>query len=157
MSAKWAWLRGKYPTLPVDPEYADVLSHYRDLYRDKTPEQLAALLNELDEIKTIQERFVSSTNAQIVAAERLLVDLMVNKGIERIKVGGYSFAPKPEPVAKVENQSEWLEHVKEEMPDILSVNHQTMSAIVRRALEAGADLPPGISVEVRDTISRKKG
>jgi hypothetical protein len=154
---KWAWLRGKYPELSEEPEYEDVVAASRRRYEGRTLAELAACLNTLEEIKEIQERYVSSTNADIAAVEQLMQKRFDVEQTESIRVGGYAFAPKAEPVASVEDAVAWLEHVRETQPEILTVHYQTMQSIVKQALEANEALPPGVKINVRTTISRRKG
>lgn len=157
MPSKWSWLRGKFPVLPVDPTYDQVVGVMMDQHRGKGLEQLAARLNELEAIKEIQENFVSKTNAEITAVERLMSSEFLRTNVESIRVGGFSFSPKPSPAPKVVDQSAFHAYVEKHMPDIFTVNYQTMAAIVNGKLEKGDDIPPGIEVNVRDTISRRKG
>lgn len=164
-TGKWAWLRQvlnedgsrKYPTMSVEPEYAEVVAAMMAPHRDKTLDQLAERLNTLEAIKEIQEKYLSKTNAEIIAVERLMDSAFEKSAIEKLVVGGYAFGRKPEPAPKVTDPAAWLAHVKEHMPEILTVNYQTMRSIVSKALEANDEIPPGIEVEVRPTITRKKG
>jgi hypothetical protein len=154
---RWAWLRGKYPALPEEPEHADVVHAAKQVYSGRTLEQLAAALNTLEAIKEIQEKYVSSTNADIKAVEQLMDDAFREQQIEGIKVGGYAFAPKTEPSVKVTDPAEYRAYIEEHMPELLTVYAATTQAMFLRALEAGEPTPPGLEITgVRTSISRRK-
>jgi hypothetical protein len=156
MASKWAWLKGKYPELTDEATYDDVLLAAMVPHRSKSIEELAVAINTVESRKTDIEQSLSAFNAELVALERLLIDQFDKTGVEKISVGGYGFSPKPEPAPKVVDPSALRAYVDENMPEILSVNYQTLRGLVARALEGGEDIPPGVEVNVRTSISRRK-
>lgn len=157
MASKWAFLRGKYPALPTDPNYDEVVLAAMAPHRGKTLEQIAAALNVLEEEKEgIKER-LSGVDAEITALERLMVEEFDSTGVERIKVGGYNFSVIVSPAPKVTDPQTFRAWIDEHAPDVLSVNANTLKGMVARALESGEEpLPEGIEVNVRTAVSRKK-
>lgn len=156
MAGKWAWLRGKFPRLPLDPKYDDVLAAARDTFREKSLSELVALYNAKKDAKDAKERELSEIDADIVALEQLIWSEMERQDIDSVKIGDYRFTRKPEPAARAEDKAALLEWALENMRDNLSLHPSTLTAIVKAALEANEDIPPGVTVNVRDTVSRTR-
>jgi hypothetical protein len=74
-----------------------------------------------------------------------------------LSVGGYTFAPKVEPAARVEGVEDFDAWVRETHPELLSVHHQRLQSLVKARLEENEALPPGVVVNVRTSLSRRKG
>lgn len=152
----WSWLKGKYPALPVEPEHTDVIAAAMDTHRSKSIEELAAEANRLEDEKADIEQTLAGVDAELTAVERLMESAFEATGVEKIVIGGYAFAPKVAPASTITDPVSWLAWVNETMPEILSVNANTRHALVARALEAGEEVPPGLEVNVRTSISRRK-
>lgn len=155
--SKWAWLKDEgYKNVNEETTYDEVLLQAIEQRRGNDLEALAKELNELEAEKERLEQETRGINLRITACERVMESAFESKGVDSIVVGGYRYTPKIEPAPKVSNAAEWLEYAFEHYRDNLSIHAQTLKGIVGRALEAGEDMPPGIEVNVRTSISRKK-
>lgn len=152
----WSWLKGKYPSLSDAPEHDEVIAAAMEVHRSKSIEELAAQANTIEDEKADVERTLAGINAELTAIERLMERAFEATSVEKIVIGGYAFSPSLKPTAKITDPVAWLAWVNEEMPEILMVHAGKRDAIVALALEAGEDVPPGIEVNVRTSISRRK-
>lgn len=157
MASKWSFLKNKYPALPTDPSYDEVVLAAMAPHRGKPLEEIAVALNAREEEKADLDEKLSGVNAEITALERLMIEGFESSGVERIKVGGYNFSVQYSPAPKVTDPQTFRAWIDEHAPDVLSVNAQTLKGMVARALESGEEpLPEGIEVNVRTAISRRK-
>lgn len=156
MASKWNWIRGKYPTLSEEPAYEEVIAAAKDEYRGLPLNEMAARINDLEALKEIKNRELADLDVALVALERLMIDGLDREGIEKIKVGGYNFSIQPAPTSKIVDPQAWMAYITATQPEILTVNAQTRNSMVARALEAGETIPPGLEVNVRESLSRKK-
>jgi hypothetical protein len=152
---KWAFLKVKYPQLPEEPTYDDALAMFREQHRDHTPEQLAALLNAAEDVKAGIEEKLSGVNAEIKALEQILVTQLQERDIEKLVVGGFSFAAKTDFSQKIIDPDTFYAYINKEMPELLSVHSSTLHGVIGRALEDNQQLPPGVQITPFDKLARR--
>lgn len=156
MARNWAHLRGKFPQLPLDPKYDDVLAAMRDAMRDKPLHELVPIYNE---IRARIDRL--AIKAADLDAAKVSLEQLMDSEMERTKqqsavIDGFRFSRKIEPAAKVEDKAALLEWAMEHMRDNLSLHPSTLTAVVKHALENNEELPDGVGVGTRQTVTRTK-
>lgn len=153
---KWAWLKGKYPTLPEDPTFKEVVAAAQAQHRGKTLAELAETYAVIEAQKEKATADISGHNADLEALERLMQDALEAQDIEFVKVAGRRISSHTEVTAKVTDPEQFNTWAREHMADNYSIPYQTLQASVKRDLEAGHALPPGIEVFTHQNVSCKK-
>ena len=161
---KWSFLldvkdaagKPRYPELPEDPTYDEVLARHHEEYKELTLEQIAEKLNVLEAEKAKIAQTLSGVDTHITALERRMVSLFEASSIEKIRVGGFTFSSNPEPVVTKSDPAGLLAWYMEHMPERVSINYQSLLADVKAALTGEGDLPEGVEVNTFRKISRKK-
>lgn len=70
---------------------------------------------------------------------------------------GESLSIKDEPYTSVEDKPAFMKWLHEtEQDDLLSVHYQTMNSMVKERLESGRNVPPGLKVFIKQSITRRK-
>lgn len=146
----------KYPELPPDPNYYEVLERHREAYRGLDLESIAVKLNEFEAQKAKLEDQLAEVDSHITALERLMVSLFETSEIDKIRVGGFTFGTKVEPVVTKGDPVALVKWYQEHMPEKLSINHMSLLADVRLALTGEGELPEGVVVNTFTKITRRK-
>lgn len=175
---KWAALKEKLPSLPVELKYADEGGKE---YADKvnaikaqlaarenlnTLEALGGLYDELRAVKDQIEECLSGYVLELEAINQLLIDRMQDQGLSslKLKVGG-QFIITDKPQVSTEDKSKVREWFKANgLEEMLSVHPSTLGAFVSGILEDPIDsatgepkpIPEGIKVYMRTSLSRRK-
>lgn len=169
---KWAYLKGKYPKMPVDagwlqqvdaildsPAPAEVLSPGDEglelTVRCLSDFQLNKLyLKARDRADDLGEE-LSALETETEAYTRVFVERLSEAG-EASKTfdDGVSIGVTVEPYVSVESQADMLKWVKDTGQEaILTVNYQTLASIVKAAIEKAEPLPLGVKVFLKDKLS----
>jgi hypothetical protein len=154
----WAWLRDdeRFKALSDEATYDEAKLAAIHAVRGFSLEQLGAHLNDLEAQKDDLERQTQKINLQITAAELVMVEQLEAKDIDYVAVGGFRFTRTPQPSVKVVDQAAFQAFVQAQWSDLLTLNASTRDATIKRLLQANEALPPGIEVNVRESIGRKK-
>jgi hypothetical protein len=152
---EWEHLRGVYPQAAIseDPKQIEFVSAERRLLKGRDPVDLMNEWNTLEDEKEALEQQIDALNVKITAREREVFDYMEAKGLEDLTVGNGYFSRHSDVTPKQDKRAV-LEWALREMPDIVSVNYQTLTTQVKDALRKGTPLPDGVEVELRDRIKR---
>lgn len=171
MAGKWAYLKEKYPKIPVDAEYQQKIDAVLDDASEDNPtfKRYGLPLRELpdndfkeeylkrrDELDDINAR-LKVLNLEIEAMTRLLVARFEDEGTSSVTYDdGVSLGVSPEPYPFVEDPAALLAWIKRKgMEDMLTLNYQTMASLVKERLEGKVNepLPDGINVYMKDKLS----
>jgi len=156
MARNWSHLRGKYPQLPLDPKHEDVLAAMRDTLRGKPLHELTALYNDVQAKLDALDAKMADLDAAKVALAQIMDGEMERTKQQNAVIDGFRWSRKIEPVGRVIDKAAFLAWAMKEMPDNLSMHYQTLNAEVKRALEANIELPDGVEVNTRQTVTRTK-
>lgn len=164
---KWAHLKDVYPKMPADLDYTDkVRAAMKTIIRDEDGGlpvegwdeiELANALDAARDRKAKAEDAASFQEMLIYGITKILVDRFEedNKTSVSFKDGsslGISVDVYPFVQDKTLLRA-WI--VEQKMEDMLQLNFQTMSSMVKERLEAGEVLPPGVDVYLKDKLSRR--
>ena len=87
-------------------------------------------------------------------AEAALFDALEDAGLTSVKIAGLgSFRLNDLAWAKIEDRQAALEWAEQQRPEMLTLNHQQLSVVVRQAIKGEGEIPPGVTF----TASRKIG
>jgi hypothetical protein len=90
------------------------------------------------------------------AVEQILLDLFERDRIKNVTTDFGLFSRVDIPQVKMDNKQEFYAWLKSQgMDDLFTVNANTANMIVKEALLAGKDLPPGTSISMRTNIRMK--
>jgi hypothetical protein len=159
---KWAFLRGKLPSLGADPEYAEVIGALRARYAEMTIQQVIAAWNRCSEKKAKLNQDLSEVNADLVAFEALVKEYLEREQMESIECEGVRLTRSPEPVVKVVDKAKLMAWVEEHYPEMISIHHSTLLALTKDALTPrpeGQEQPPipeGVEIDLYEAVSRRK-
>lgn len=154
--AKWAGLRGTYTSLDEDATRGEAFVEARKALEGHTLGHLTETYNTLYEQKQALNAQLSVLNLNLDALERTIDDRLAAAEMESATLHGYHWTRSPAPYPNVEDKHLLRAWCDEHMPDALSLQSGTLKAVVRAKLEAGEALPPGVTVYVKDEISRRK-
>lgn len=179
--AKWDFIKDKYPKIAVDASWlekvdavldslasADVLGpeeeDLRLTVRLLSDFQLAKLYEKARAEKDELDARAKALNLELEAYTKLFADRFADAGeVSKEFDGGMSIGITPDVYVSVEDQAAMLQWVRDKgMEDILTVNYQTLAALVKERLEGKVKeaLPEGVRVYIKDKLScrgRKKG
>lgn len=150
---KWSILRDAYPALAHDEAVRAASAELA------TTESVASVTERINAAReTLAELETQRKAAQFEqdACERALIMLMEDDGTEAIRIGGYLWSRTEEPHPVVVDRPALKAWADAHDPDSLSVAWQSLKATVKRALEDGTALPPGVDLFVKTAISRRK-
>ena len=156
MARNWSHLRGKYPQLPLDPKHEDVLAAMRDTLRGKQLHELVALYNDVQAKLDVLDAKMADLDAAKVALAQIMDSEMERTKQQNAVIDGFRWSRKIEPVGRVADKALFLSWAMEHMPDNLSMHYRTLNAEVKRALENNVELPDGVEVNTRQTVTRTK-
>ena len=154
MASKYASLKGKVAAFEPEPEFQKkVEAAKREIVGDSEAtdanvSHLAMLFAQHQARKHDLEEQISDLNIGIEAISQLIVESLEGEDISSVKLDSgatvyLSYTPYPS-VEDREKVMEWIK--KNKMKSLLSVNYQTMKAMVSEQLAAGKPTIPGIKV-----------
>lgn len=172
---KWAYLRGKYPQLPLDPKREDVLRTLRDRLttdtvneetNEVTPAELPADPSLADILDRYERCYAECDRLQTLLAEEealfevletMIRERMEADKLDQARVNGYLYTPGTEPHPNTTDRSKLIAWVRaSNMEDILTVHHGTLSGIIKDRLERNVELPDGVDLFWKPKLSRTK-
>jgi hypothetical protein len=96
-------------------------------------------------------------NTEIEAISQILVGRLEDDGLTKITNKFGTFSIKDEPYTSVQDKQAFLKWVREtDQEELLTVPYATTNALAKKALEDGESLPPGVTVFMKSSITRRK-
>lgn len=118
------------------------------------------LCKEFLRIDTEKEKLkdqLSDLNTREEALNQLMVDFLETEGDSSVRNIYGTFFIKDDPYCSVTDKTLFNNWVKGEgMEDLFSVNYQTTAGLTKARLEAGQNVPPGITVFMKTSIGHRK-
>jgi hypothetical protein len=168
MAKKWEKLKGKLPDAPLgnmsnatDVSFLAKVDMAKSDYSKLSYPELQAEFEKLDKEKDALSEQEKILNVNVEAVGRLLLARFEEQEIGSLHTkSGYTIYTNVEPYIQVDNRATFEEHVMSQ-PDLdylWSVNHQTLSSLVKDFLERGLDtqIPPGLKVFLKTAVRIKK-
>lgn len=159
---KWIGLKGKYDKPPVDQSYREKQDEYlaTPLEDGLSPSQLddfgvAKLYNEAKLAKAAAESVARSYELKKDALARLMADRFEedDKTSTSFTNGG-SMRITPDVFPTVSDPDKLRAWIKANgMESVLTLNFQTMTAMVKERLTGGKSLPDGVDVYLKDKLT----
>jgi hypothetical protein len=139
----------------VNAKKEEIIEVLKKQERPASLTNLGALMVESRITKAQLEKQVKDENLIIAALDQLLVDKMEGEDYTNLKLGnGISLSIKDDVYATVKDKPKFNEWVREtDQEDLFTVNYQTMSSLVKNNLINGEELPPGIDVYFKQSIT----
>lgn len=167
MPGKYSHLKGKLTSFTPEPEYQARVNHKKDeIKRELLTASYPITVKTLGEVyararheKERLEDLVKAQNLIIEAMNQELVEMLEAQDFSNIKINtGVSLYIKDDVYCTVKEKPIFLKWIKDNgMEDLLSVNYQTMSALVRTHLQEGTPIPPGIDTYFKQSITMRGG
>lgn len=159
---KWTNLRGKFPLrVPGEQAYLEKVDAEKTLRASVPLGELMAEFEELNHKKDEHADAIKEINVKLEALQQLLIGQFDDLGVSSLKTqSGRTLYQQVEPEPSVVDQQR-LEQYIAENPDLdylYRVNHQSLKSLVKGLLEEGrdAEVPPGVSVFLREKIGSRK-
>jgi hypothetical protein len=124
-------------------------------YKDKI--SLAKILQSARALKEEKEQEVSQLNVEIEAATQMLTELLTEEGINSFETSdGWKFIGKVSVFVSISDEGkaefyQWLR--KHDHGEMFSVNYMTASAMVKERIENGLEIPPGVKIFAKESIT----
>jgi len=166
---KYTHLKGSMTKFTGEPEYQDRVNAEKDRVNNQLQfEGKKAGLREYAEVllrarleKARLEKLEKVENLTIEAMQQVLVSLLEDQTLTNIKLDmGVSMSIKDDVYCKVDNKESfytWIEDT--DQMDLLTVNYQTMSSLVKKRIsgeivvgEGEEAIPPGIETYFKQSI-----
>lgn len=159
MASKWKKiLKGKrLPALPVEPEWRDKVNEEKLEYEDLKLDVLVRELNNFRDRKSAHEDKIDKLNVTIEALNQLVLDRMEEQNLDSVTVHGTVFYQHIEPYASMQDRALLFAYIKKtKQVSLLTVQWQTLNALVKELLIDGKPAPPGVKVFLKTTIGRRE-
>lgn len=117
----------------------------------------ALALRDLKERRDTAKAEYESLNEEYKLAEADLLERMDEEGSEGTKAGGVNFVPAETPYAQVQDRAEFVKWAQENDDELIEPRErkELINALVRRHLDDGEPLPPGLGFYVRRYVSQR--
>ncbi len=163
MPGKYSSLKGQLTKFSGEDGYQERVNRKKDSIKDQLRSadypinihSLGRILVEARQEKSRLEELVKEQNLIIAAMEQELVELMEGEDFSSVKLSNdVSIYIKDDVYVTVKNKEEFHNWVREtDQEDLLTVNYQTMSALVKNRLIESEPIPPGVSAYFKQSIS----
>lgn len=87
---------------------------------------------------------LTEAEKELSTAETALFDEMERMGLQSIRTPDGTFSLNDLPYARVADEDKARAWADDNLPELLTLNRQRLSTVVRQRLKAGEDLPPGV-------------
>lgn len=167
MSGKYSHLKQTLTRFTGEPEWQERVNRKKDEIRQKLetgdyPVNAKTIGDIYVRARQEKERLEDLEKAQnliIEATNQMLVDMLEAADFSSVKLNtGVSIFIKDDVYVTVKDKAifhDWIH--KEELEDLLTVNYQTMAAMVKNKLIEGQELPPGVATYFKQTITMRGG
>lgn len=114
---------------------------------------LAALKRKRDDAKAEYE----ACKQEHAQAEIEFLERMAHEGSEGIKAEGINFVPAKTPYAQVQDRTEFVRWAQDNDPELIEPRErkELINALVRRHIDDGEPLPPGIGFYIKEYVSQR--
>lgn len=151
---KWIGLRGKYPDLPRD----DAITAEVDALVGVDREVLTQEIDRLEEEKTRLEACLKDVKFDLEVYETALLRDMRSSRLDSFTSDGRSWSMGEEPHPRVLDRTANVEWAQRYDPSVLSIQWQSLKALVKLALEhpESNEMPEGIEIYRKPVLHRRK-
>jgi hypothetical protein len=156
---RWTHLKGKLPELIAEGTWYDRVRARQKQLQGLPIADLGEHLKKRRKEKDAITEQLSEINLEIEAAQNEILAEMDRLGVESLKLAsGGSLFLRYEPYSKVTGMEElktWMK--KNKMTELLTVNWQTLNAVVKERFEEGQAAPSGVEVFLKTSLSLRGG
>lgn len=167
MPGKYSHLKDSMTKFSGEPEYQERVNRKKDeikttLLTEGTPVSAANLGLVLVKARREKERLEELEKAQNLIIEAMtqeLVELLESQDFTSLKLGnGISLSIKDDVYCTVKDKALFLKWIDDEgLRDLLTVNYQTMSSMVKTKIIEGEQIPPGVETYFKQGIMVRGG
>lgn len=145
------------PPAPTEPDFQGKVDVWKQEYQDFSTSEKAREYCKIRAEKDKLEDDIKKLNSKLEALSQQMIDAMEREGTNMFRLDtGESLSIKDEPYTSVQDKVAWLQWIKDEgLEDLLSVHYQTMNSMVKNRLETGMNLPPGLKLFIKSSITRR--
>jgi hypothetical protein len=159
MPGKYTAYRGKFPESPraewwakIDAATAEYLKMGINNF-----ETVGQYIQDVSKAKDEMEEEAKQLGYQLAALERIMLDLLDNDKLDSVSLSSGNFSRQDKLNVHMEDRGAFYAWLKANgMEDLFSVNANTAAMIVKEAVLADKELPPGTSVSVASVLQRRK-
>ena len=160
MPGKYTKFRGKLPESPRSEFWAKIDAHKADYLKAGVNnfESVGEYIKSVSAAKEELEAEVKELGYQLGALERIMLDLLDACKLDSVSLASGNFSRQDKLNVTMEDRGQFYAYLKANgMDDLFSVNANTAAMIVKEAVLADKELPPGTSVSMSSTLQRTKG
>lgn len=160
MPGKYSSLRTQLPRFEQPPDYQQQVDGVKLNYRAVAVQGLQDYANILMHRKAEKARLeekIKEQNLCIEAVSQLLLEGFEEAGMSKAQypeVGTVYL--QDEPYTSTEDKERLLGWVRDQHPEMLTVQWQTLNAWAKECLVQGQDLPPGVKVYLKTSVKLRK-
>ena len=123
-----------------------------------SPQDLAVRFCKLRDEKDRLEAEEKKINLQLEAIQQLMIPKMEQSGMDLFRLtSGDSLSIKDEPYVSIADKSQFIGWIRSSgQEDLLTVHYMTMSAMTKERLQNGQDIPPGLKVFLKQSLTRRR-
>ncbi len=155
MATDWNFMRQRFPSLPDEPTYEDVLAAGRRECDGKTLDELTQTLADVRARADVQEQVLSGINAERVALETVVIGRLQDQGLKTANLaGGGRFTIVEELTVKTTDREalrKWT--IENGFDDLMTWNAQTLASEYRKWFKNSLPLPDGVESDTRTKLS----
>jgi hypothetical protein len=159
MPGKYTAFRGKFPESPRSEYWAKIDAHkaeYLAMGIDNF-EKVGQYIQDVSKAKDEMEAEAKELGYQLSALERIMLDLLDREKLDSVALASGNFSRQDKLNVAMEDRGVFYAWLKaNSMDDLFSVNANTAAMIVKEAVLADKELPPGTSVSVASVLQRRK-
>lgn len=160
MPGKYTKFRGQFPESPRSEYWAKIDSHKADYMKAGVNnfESVGQYIKDVSKAKDEIEAEAKELGYQLAALERIMLDLLDASKLDSVSLASGNFSRQDKLNVTMEDRGVFYAYLKANgMEDLFSVNANTAAMIVKEAVLADKELPPGTSVSISSTLQRTKG
>jgi hypothetical protein len=167
MPGKYSHLKNSLTKFTPEPEYQQRVNAKKDEIRLQLElEDRPLSTRSIGEIyvrarqeKERLEALEKVENLMIEACNQMLVEMMEGESFTSVKLlSGISITLKDDVYVTVKDKTAFHAWIREtNLEDLLTVNYQTMSAMVKNKLIDGEVLPPGVDTYFKQSVTMRGG
>lgn len=165
MPGKYSHLKSSMTKFHGELEYQERVNYMKDRIKSElragdypvNPKTLGPIYAKARREKARLEALIKEQNLIIAALDQELVDMLEAQDFTQVRLnGGISLTIKDDVYCTVKDKQAFLTWIDEQgLTDLLSVNYQTMAAMVKTNLIAGEPVPPGIDTYFKQSITMR--
>ena len=153
---KWSHLVGHMTPLPEDATRSDAFIVKRSVYQGVVLNELTECYNAVANKKAEVNAQLSELNLELDVLESLILQSLEAQNMDSTVMNGYTWTRSPEPYPNISDREAVRRWAEVEAPEMLTVNTNALKALTKARLEDGDVPPPGVTVFLKETISRRR-